>query len=63
MHHLNLAAEYTFGKNCIENNNTMLLNNGLDTKKFTYSVNERYKIRKQLGIEEEKNSYRTYREI
>ena len=49
-----LAAEYTFGKNCIENNNTMLLNNGLDTKKFTYSVNERYKIRKQLGIEEEK---------
>lgn len=49
-----LAAEYTFGKNCIENNKAMLLNNGLDTNQFTYSVNERCKIRNQLGIEENK---------
>lgn len=47
-----LAAEYTFGKNCIENNKAMLLNNGLDTKQFTYSINKRCKIRNQLGIED-----------
>ena len=49
-----LAAKYTFGKKCIENNKAMLLNNGLNTKQFTYSVNKRCKIRNQLGIEEDK---------
>lgn len=47
-----LAAEYTFGKNCIENNKAILLNNGLDTKQFKYSINTRYKTRSQLGVED-----------
>lgn len=46
-----LAAEYTFGKKCIENNKAFLLNNGLDTKQFTYSKDNRFEIRRKLGIE------------
>lgn len=46
-----LAAEYTFGKKCIENNKVILLNNGLDTKQFTYSKDNRFEIRRELGIE------------
>lgn len=46
------AAEFMFGKGCIEKQNVMLLHNGLDTELYRYSEAKRKKIRKELGIED-----------
>ncbi len=47
-----LAAEYTFGKKCIENQKAILVNNGLDINQFTFSKDKREKIRRELDIED-----------
>lgn len=46
-----LAAEYTFGKKCVENHKVYLLNNGLDIKRFTFSKEKRKIKRRELNIE------------
>lgn len=44
------AAEYTFGKGCIEKKVASLLYNGLDTNRFRFDPNERASLRKELNL-------------
>lgn len=43
------AAEYMFNSK----DNFRVIHNGIDTKKFTFSLENRYKIRKELGISQD----------
>lgn len=45
------AAEFMFGKRCIEKQNVMLLHNGLDTELYRFNEENRSKVRKELDIE------------
>ena len=47
------AAEYTFGKGCVERGKVVLLHNAIDTSIYQFDSAEREKIRKELGIAEE----------
>ncbi len=47
----NLAAEYTFGKYAVRNNEVIKLHNGLDIDKFTFNPNVREQYRRELGVE------------
>lgn len=46
-----LAAEYSFGKGCIERGTAFLLPNGLDIDEYRFSAGARADIRKGLGLE------------
>ena len=45
------AAEFMFGKNCIEKRKASLLHNALEYKNYSYSVSERERLRHELGID------------
>ena len=45
------AAEYCFGKGCIEKGRAYLLNNGIDTGVYRYSDETRAAMRKDLDVE------------
>ena len=45
------AAEYCFGKGCIEKGKAFLLNNGIDTAFYRYSDETRKKMRAELNVE------------
>lgn len=45
------AAEYTFGKNCIQNGKAFILKNGLDLEKFRFDENIRKEYRKILNLD------------
>lgn len=44
------AAEYCFGKGCIEKKNAFLLHNGIDTSVYRYSDKAREKMREELNL-------------
>lgn len=44
------AAEFMFGKGCIENRKVKLMHNGVDTSIFRYSKESRNSIRKEFNI-------------
>ena len=44
------AAEYCFGKGCIEKGKAFLLHNAVDTSVYLYSDNTRAKMRDELGL-------------
>lgn len=46
------AAEFMFGKNCIEKGNVMIINNAIPVEKFLFNVEKRDKIRKEFNISE-----------
>ncbi len=46
-----LAAKWKFPKNVIDNNNYLVINNGVDIKKYTYSDTVKEKIRKEYNID------------
>lgn len=48
----NLAAEWKFPKSIVENNQYVVINNGIDIEKFTYDQKTRDKIRSENGIGE-----------
>lgn len=48
-----LAAEYCFGKGCVEKGKAHILNNGIDTDIFSYSDELRAKTRQSLGLSDE----------
>lgn len=45
-----LAAEYSFGKGCVESGGAMLLPNGLDLGLYAYDAAARESVRRSLGI-------------
>ncbi len=48
------AAEFMFGKGCVDKGKATLLHNAIDLSVFTYDETARQKIRNELGISEEK---------
>lgn len=48
-----LAAEYTFGTQCIHNGEVLILKNGLNIKKYAFSNDARNDIRKEFDIKSE----------
>ncbi len=48
-----LAAEFLFGKGCVEKGKAHILNNGVDTCVFSYSDKKRSDARKSLGLNDE----------
>ncbi|MBP3328162.1 MAG: glycosyltransferase family 1 protein [Clostridia bacterium] len=48
-----LAAEFCFGKGCVEKGRAHILNNGIDTDIFSYSDEFRAESRKTLGLDDE----------
>ena len=48
-----LAAEFCFGKGCVEKGKAHILNNGIDTDIFSYSDELRAETRKNLGLNDE----------
>lgn len=48
-----LAAEFCFGKGCVEKGRAHILNNGIDTDIFSYSDKSRAESRKSLGLDDE----------
>ncbi|MBQ8228396.1 MAG: glycosyltransferase family 1 protein [Clostridia bacterium] len=48
-----LAAEFCFGKGCVEKGKAHILNNGVDTNIFSYSDELRSKTRNALGLNDE----------
>ena len=48
-----LAAEFCFGKGCVEKGKAHILNNGIDTDIFSYSDEFRAESRKTLGLDDE----------
>ncbi len=46
------AAEYCFGKGCIESGKAFLLHNGIDTSVYRYSDEVRIRMRKELQLED-----------
>lgn len=49
-----LAGEYYYGKRTVENDEIIILKNGIDTEKFDYNKETREKIRKQLNLQGKK---------
>ena len=47
------AAEYTFGKKCIQNGKASLVHNGVDLKLYRFDRESRNKIREEFGIADE----------
>ena len=47
------AAEYCFGKNCIENGKANILYNGVDMDFYHYSDEKRQEMREKLGLSDE----------
>lgn len=47
------AAEYMFGKECVECGKAVLLHNAIDTSIYQFDSAEREKVREELGIAEE----------
>lgn len=47
-----LAAEYTFGKHILEQKKVTILHNAVDLEQYSYKVENRVKIRHELGIGE-----------
>lgn len=47
------AAEYSFGKGCIQNGRALLLPNALDIDSYRYSERRRAEARRQLGLSNE----------
>lgn len=47
------AAEFMFGKRCIQKGKAFIINNGLDLKIYKYSTKSRKKIRNELGLTDE----------
>lgn len=45
-----LAAEYTFGKNCIKKGKAFLIHNAVDLDIYKYSIDERNRIRNEFNI-------------
>ena len=45
-----LAAEFTFGKECVNNKDVFLLHNALDLEYFQFSERARREVREELGI-------------
>ena len=45
-----LAAEYTFGKNAVEQKDVYFLHNAIDLKKYSYQEQGREKIRKEFNL-------------
>lgn len=48
-----LAAEYTFGKKSVAKGNVIIMKNGLDVTKYSFSQIARNNIRKEFGINSE----------
>lgn len=48
-----LAAEFCFGKGCVERGEAHILNNGIDTDIFSYTDELREESRKALGLSDE----------
>lgn len=46
-----LAAEYSFGRGCIESGKAFLIPNGLDINNYRFCANARDELRKELGLE------------
>lgn len=46
------AAVWMYGTNCLNDNNTMVLNNGIDINKYTVNVDIRKTMRNRYGIPE-----------
>ena len=46
------AAEYVFGKDCIEKGKAQLLHNGIDLSIYRYSAEDRQNIRKEFNVPE-----------
>lgn len=46
------AAEYMFGKGCIQTGVASLLHNGLDTDVYRFSEDDRKEIRRQFGLDD-----------
>ncbi len=44
------AAEYTFGKGCVQNGSAIILKNAIDIEYYRYNNTERKKIRDELGL-------------
>jgi glycosyltransferase involved in cell wall biosynthesis len=44
------AAEFMFGKGCIQNGKAVLIHNAIDTNEYKYSDESRNRIRKEWGI-------------
>lgn len=44
------AAEFVFGKGCVQKNKVILLNNGIKIADYIFDPKERMKIREELGI-------------
>lgn len=45
------AAEYTFGKGCVDNGDVVLLHNAIDTDVYHFDPEGRERVRKELGLE------------
>lgn len=45
------AAEYTFGKGCVQRGEAFLLHNAIDTNVYCFSESGRERLRKELGLE------------
>lgn len=46
------AAEYMFGKGCIEKKKAFLIKNAIDLSVYSFNVEERTRLRKELSIED-----------
>ncbi|WP_027106852.1 glycosyltransferase family 1 protein [Ligilactobacillus ceti] len=46
------AAEYTFGKGTVENEETKILHNGLDIKMYTFNEAVRHQLRQDMNIDD-----------
>lgn len=47
------AAEYTFGRSCVEKGRAFLLHNGVDLDAFRYRADRRDEVRTSLGVSDE----------
>lgn len=47
------AGRWLYGEKVLQSENFLILNNAIDAKKFTYSVNTRDKIRKEFNLKDE----------
>lgn len=45
------AAEYTFGRGCVDNGDVVLLHNAIDTDVYHFDPEGRGRVRKELGLE------------
>lgn len=45
-----LAAEWMYGKKAVEYNSVKIINNAIDLKKYTFSIEKRKALQKELGV-------------